>query len=480
MGEVYKEEDFYKDNGWPTEELSYCHYKFYLSDGSDDYDQFVLIANALYPYIRLTKKRGNCQSPCGLATVVATDGSFARKNEKERDLECPKVAWGFAAVFISELRYDNQQMDYVPLKDRDGLFRNYYDKYLQLYLQNHSGLKYLNVTNDQKELDFLGEHETIIRSLWEKSEPLKNYPELYEYAVRAEADYERFLANRREEIRKSIDMKTPIGGGNKERRTIIQNGEKSLYVENNAGTIIIGSEMSQRNSFSTEIREASGKKYVKVFFLDDAVAADAKAIIDCLNVVKTSNITPSQSKDHKGNTLTIYPKSMVTAEDCQKDVVAVLTQFFSKTSVGTMTIHNEAYFAGIEKRLLSALDDADATIDVCVAWFTNPTLRDKLLEKGSEGIEVRVIIYKDGVNHSKGVDLTGLKHKEYRGERGGILHDKFCIIDNVHTICGSYNWTLNAENKNDEDATFHFEDYKLASTYTRRFNEMWRRDGSVE
>ena len=24
MSEVFKEEDFYKDNGWPTEEFSYC------------------------------------------------------------------------------------------------------------------------------------------------------------------------------------------------------------------------------------------------------------------------------------------------------------------------------------------------------------------------------------------------------------------------------------------------------------------------
>ena len=83
MGEVYKEEDFYKDNGWPTEELSYCHYKFYLSDGSDDYDQFVLIANALYPYIRLTKKRGNCQSPCGLATLLPQTEALLERTKRK-------------------------------------------------------------------------------------------------------------------------------------------------------------------------------------------------------------------------------------------------------------------------------------------------------------------------------------------------------------------------------------------------------------
>lgn len=135
--------------------------------------------------------------------------------------------------------------------------------------------------------------------------------------------------------------------------------------------------------------------------------------------------------------------------------------------------HNEAYFAGIEKKILEALDSAMAMVDVCVAWFTNTALRDKLLDIQKKGVKVRVITFRDGVNAKNGVDLTGLEHKEKRSERGGILHDKFCVIDNVSVISGSYNWTLNAENINDEDASFCFGDVKQASAYTKRFNEMW-------
>lgn len=398
MSELFKEEDFYKDNGGPTEEYTHCSYTVpVLNERVDenDYDQFALIENALYPYIRLTKRRGNSHFPCGGCLSPATDGFFARKTEQERDALCPKIAWGFAAVFVSELDYDCRQKDYVPRKDRNSLIQSYYSKYLQQYLQYHNGLKFLNVSKEQKELDFLGEHERIIRLLWEKSEPLKRYSELYRYAADAEADYERFLEGRRNELLNKIkEVPHSLDVDAKKSRSIIQNGEKSVYVENNTGTIIIGSEPSDNS--------------------------------------------------------------------------------------GKLKVHNEAYFADIEQRILKALDDASATIDLCVAWFTNDKLRDKLLEKSKEGIEVRVIIYKDGVNKSKGVDLTGLNHKEYRGERGGVEHHKFCVIDNVHTISGSYNWTLNAEHKNDEDATFHFEDYKLASTFTRRFNEIWRRDGKTE
>lgn len=53
---------------------------------------------------------------------------------------------------------------------------------------------------------------------------------------------------------------------NSKNRTIIQNGDKSLYVENNNGTIIIGTDMHKRMNFSTEIRETFGKQYVKVYF----------------------------------------------------------------------------------------------------------------------------------------------------------------------------------------------------------------------
>lgn len=51
--------------------------------------------------------------------------------------------------------------------------------------------------------------------------------------------------------------------------------------------------MHKRMNFSTEIRETFGKQYVKVYFLDDSIAKDAKEVVERLNVIKTVNITPS-------------------------------------------------------------------------------------------------------------------------------------------------------------------------------------------
>ena len=242
MENMYKEEDFYKDNGWPTESLRYCKYRFYngnVTEYGEDYDQFALVDNALYSYIRLTQKRGMCQSPCGGMSIIATDGSFARKSDEERDKECPKIAWGFAAVFLSCLCYDMEQKDYVLLKDMNRLTMEYYDKYLQIYLQNHNGLKYSKLSNEQKEIDFLSEHERLIRELWEKSTPLKRYPDLFDYAGDAEKDYENLLKARKLEVEKQlVSALTSEKKPNVVEKTI-QNGEKSVYIENNNGNVTI-------------------------------------------------------------------------------------------------------------------------------------------------------------------------------------------------------------------------------------------------
>ena len=86
MEDLYQEDEFYKDDGWPTESLRYCDYRFYngnISEYGEDFDQLVLIDNALYPYIRLVKKRGSCLSPCGGMSVVASSGTYARKTGEE-------------------------------------------------------------------------------------------------------------------------------------------------------------------------------------------------------------------------------------------------------------------------------------------------------------------------------------------------------------------------------------------------------------
>ena len=236
-----------------------------------------------------------------------------------------------------------------------------------------------------------------------------------------------------------------------------------------------------KQNYSTEIRKSpDNTEYVKVFFLDNHDISEYETLLETCIEVKNVNVTKSESNAHKGDTLTVYPKPMIDGKTLEKSIQILLDEYLSGLHEEAIEIDSKVHFNAIEHKILLALDEAKATIDLCISWFTNEKLRNKLLEKQNEGCAVRVIRYKDGINNSKGVDLEGIEHIEIRGERHGIMHRKFCVIDNQTVIDGSYNWTTNAETKNDEDINVHRNALNLASSYTKEFNRMWNTNKGKE
>lgn len=51
------------------------------------------------------------------------------------------------------------------------------------------------------------------------------------------------------------------------------------------------------------------------------------------------------------------------------------------------------------------------------------------------------------------------------------MHDKFCVIDNQVILNGSYNWTTNAETRNDEVVTV-MNDPEGATKFSVKFKEL--------
>ena len=51
------------------------------------------------------------------------------------------------------------------------------------------------------------------------------------------------------------------------------------------------------------------------------------------------------------------------------------------------------------------------------------------------------------------------------------MHDKFCIIDNHTVITGSYNWSDNAEFKNEENITIET-DNEQANRFSVKFRDL--------
>lgn len=107
----------------------------------------------------------------------------------------------------------------------------------------------------------------------------------------------------------------------------------------------------------------------------------------------------------------------------------------------------EVYFEKIEQEIIEAIDSAEFTIWVAVAWFKNQKLFNHLVAKKNQGVNVQLIILDDKINESSGLSYER-EFETYRfpkyGKYENILHVKFCIIDLKQVIHGSYNWTYKA------------------------------------
>lgn len=136
-------------------------------------------------------------------------------------------------------------------------------------------------------------------------------------------------------------------------------------------------------------------------------------------------------------------------------------------------IKTDASFQDNVNKILAVLDKAKVSINIAMAWFTVKELYDKLIEMKNKGVDIKIIVNNDFVNEKYGIDLSPFNSVKIRGERGGIMHNKFCVIDNQIVITGSFNWTNNAENRNSENIQTTYDDNALASKFSVEFNRLW-------
>ena len=230
--------------------------------------------------------------------------------------------------------------------------------------------------------------------------------------------------------------------------------------------------LSKNNFFSTEICTSPSGPYIRVFFLDDSIAVKAKEVVEAVNSVRKVNMGESQSSSHSGHYLIVYLKPMVTAEYSEKEIIDALNALFSPNVVSVREVRTDAYFDNIERQIINDLKGARVSIHVAMAWFTNQTIADVLIEKFKERLDVKVVSFDDYTNAKFGVDLDGIPHRVVKVPKGGIMHDKFCVIDNQKVLSGSYNWSQKAENKNIENVPVLYDDAR-ASDYSVEFRKLF-------
>lgn len=107
----------------------------------------------------------------------------------------------------------------------------------------------------------------------------------------------------------------------------------------------------------------------------------------------------------------------------------------------------------IYAELSLSLTEANSSINVVSAWFTDQDLLDILILKQEQGVSVSLVIGDNKDNHKLDFNklcLLGGSLKRVKGKGFGMMHQKYCIIDNKVAFHGSYNWTVNARKNNSE------------------------------
>jgi hypothetical protein len=138
----------------------------------------------------------------------------------------------------------------------------------------------------------------------------------------------------------------------------------------------------------------------------------------------------------------------------------------------------EVWDIDIYSNLKRVLEESRNEILVASAWFTDNDLYDLLCEKVSTGLSVKIIISDHEDN--KRLDFNylislGASVKIIPKNGRGMMHDKFCVIDNKIAISGSYNWTFNAR-KNNSESVICTQDLHTVKSFREKFLKMMQKE----
>ena len=139
-------------------------------------------------------------------------------------------------------------------------------------------------------------------------------------------------------------------------------------------------------------------------------------------------------------------------------------------------MQTEAIFENIADRIEQELTQAEQTIYIAVAWFTNPRLFNALLDKAKQGITVQLLISNDPINQQSPLGYNQLNIGNsvaylIGDGKDDLMHNKFCVIDEYTVINGSYNWSKKAE-RNHENIIITTGDSVLAQSFIAQFKKI--------
>jgi phosphatidylserine/phosphatidylglycerophosphate/cardiolipin synthase-like enzyme len=224
----------------------------------------------------------------------------------------------------------------------------------------------------------------------------------------------------------------------------------------------------------------------------DAIMHDKFAVIDGA-AVWTGSMNFTRNDAYRNNNNFVYVRSVRLAQNYTREFEEMfVSREFGETSPAdtpnpVVTIDGtrvENYFAPDDEvagKILPVLRAAEHSIFFMAFAFTRADLANVLLERAADGVNVRGVfetrqIAAGATQAWDLLTLGGLAANVRQDGNRYNLHHKVFIIDEAIVITGSYNFSRNANERNDENVLI-VHDPAVAASYLAEWERVWEEAG---
>jgi phosphatidylserine/phosphatidylglycerophosphate/cardiolipin synthase-like enzyme len=197
----------------------------------------------------------------------------------------------------------------------------------------------------------------------------------------------------------------------------------------------------------------------------------------------STNVTASGVFDQNNNTVVIHSPDIATIYE--REFAEMWAGQFGPNSPSTVDQQSavvngtpiQVYFSPedhVMEHMIPVVSSATSSIRFMAFSFTDFPLAKAMLDRASAGINVAGIFEKVG-SETESSELHTFYCAKVPARQDGnpkFLHDKVIIVDNRFVISGSFNFSSNATENNDENVII-VDNPTIANLYTQEFERLW-------
>jgi hypothetical protein len=137
----------------------------------------------------------------------------------------------------------------------------------------------------------------------------------------------------------------------------------------------------------------------------------------------------------------------------------------------------------IKQRIVSEINNSKQIVYIAMAFFTDRDIANAIIGARSRNVSIDIILSSNAQNETVKQMFREANinvHAFDTGDERGMMHHKFCLIDNKITINGSYNYSYNASNNNVENIHIS-DDYSIFKQFLQEFEKLkYNIDNSID